>query len=104
MNETLNDFSIGNGTNVDVMENEALEHQTDGQHNDFERFVDSASQNQFVENLIDDKIRRAVDYVDMIVGNRMHNRILTAMDKVAIRRVEMAVRLINASSGHGPNS
>ena len=57
-----------------------------------------------MENNIDDKIRRTVDYADMTVGNRMHDAILTAMDKVVIPRVEMAVRLTNASSGHGPNS
>ena len=34
----------------------------------------------------------------------MHDAFLTAMDKVVIPRVEMAVRLITASSGHGPDS
>ena len=36
--------------------------------------------------------------------NRMHDAILTAMDNVVIPRVEMAVRSITGSSGHGTNS
>ena len=40
----------------------------------------------------------------MIVKNRMHDAILTAMDKVVMPRVEMAVRSITSSSGHGLNS
>ena len=34
----------------------------------------------------------------------MHDAILTAMDKVVIPRVAMAVRSITGSSGHGPCS
>ena len=48
LNEALNDVNNGNGSNVSIMENETLEQQTNGQHNDFERFVDSASQNQLI--------------------------------------------------------
>ena len=40
----------------------------------------------------------------MAVENRMHDAILTAMVKVAIPRVEMAMRSITNSSGHEPNS
>ena len=43
--ETLNDFVVGNGTNVSAMENDTLEQQTNGQHNGFEGLVGSASQN-----------------------------------------------------------
>ena len=39
----------------------------------------------------------------MTVENRMHDAILTTMDKVVIPRVEMAVRSITGSSGHGLN-
>ena len=39
----------------------------------------------------------------MTVENRMHDAILTPMDKVVIPRVEMAVRSITGLSGHGPN-
>ena len=45
LNATLNDFVIGNGTNVSAMENETLEQQTNGHNNYFERIVDSATQN-----------------------------------------------------------
>ena len=34
----------------------------------------------------------------------MHNAIMTAMDKMVIPRVEVAVRSITGSSGHGPSS
>ena len=40
----------------------------------------------------------------MAVENSMQDLILTAMDKMVIQRVEMAVRSITVSSGHGPNS
>ena len=45
VDETLNDFVVVNGTNVSAMENDALEQQTNGQHNGFEGLVGSASQN-----------------------------------------------------------
>ena len=44
--EILNEFIIGNGTNVSAMEKETLQQQTNGQHNDLEMSVDSASQHQ----------------------------------------------------------
>ena len=104
LNETLNDFITGNGTNVSAMENETLEQLTIGQHNDFERFVDSASQNQVIEIIIDDKVRKAVDNAVLTVGNRMHDGLSTGMDTVVIPRVDMAVKSITGSSGHGLNS
>ena len=104
MNEILNYFIIGNGTNVSVMDKEVLEQQTIGQKNEIERFVDSSSQNQVKENNIDDKIRWTVDNAVSTVGNCMHDAILTVMDKVVIPRVKMAVRSIAGSSGHGPNN
>ena len=102
--ETSNDFIVGNGTNVSAMENETLEQQTNGQDNDFERFVDSTSQNQVIESNIDNKIKRVVENTVTTVENRMLDAILAAMDKILIRRVEMAVRSITSPSGHGPNS
>ena len=36
LEETLNDFVIGNSVNVNVSESETLEKQTNGQSNDFE--------------------------------------------------------------------
>ena len=44
LNETLYDVIIGNGANVNLMKNETLEQQTNGQHNELERFIDQASQ------------------------------------------------------------
>ena len=103
LNETSNDVIIGNRANVSVVETETLEQQTDGQHYGFERLVDSASQNHAVENN-EDKIERAVDNLVFPVQNRMHDAILTAMDKVVLPGVEMAVRSFTGSSGHGPNN
>ena len=61
LNEALNDFVFGNGTKVTAMGNETLEPQTNGLYKDFERIVDSASQNQVIENNVGDKIGKAVD-------------------------------------------
>ena len=47
---------------------------------------------------------KAVDNAVVIAENCMHDAILTLMDKVVIPRVEMAVKAITGSSGHGPNS
>ena len=40
----------------------------------------------------------------MTVENRMHDAILTAIDKVVIPRVQMAVKSITGSTGLGTNS
>ena len=104
MNDTLKDFSTGNGTNVSSNKNETSEQQTNSQHNDFQRFVDTANQNQIIDNDIDDKIRKAVENAAWTVENRMNDAILTAMDKVLIPRFETAVKSITDSSTHGLNS
>ena len=104
MNETLYDVIIDNGANVSIMENETLGQQTNGQHDGLGRFANSASHNDVIENNIDDKIRRAVHNAVFTIENRMHGAILTAMDKVVLPRVEMAVTSITGSSGHRPNS
>ena len=107
LNETLNDFVIGNNTNVSAAGNESLEPQTNGRYSSFERIIEgenSACRNQVLENNNDDKIKRAVDNAVMTVENRMHDAILTAMNNGIIPRVEMAVRLITGSSGQGPSS
>ena len=101
LNQTLNDVSIGSGTSVSVMENEISQHQVKGQHIDFEKFIDSASQNQVIESNIDDIIRRALDNAVSTVKNCMHDAILTAM---VIPKVETVIRSISGSIGHGPNS
>ena len=92
LNETLIDFIIRNGTNVSAVENETLEEPTSDQHNDFETFVDFASQYQVIENNTEDKTGRAVDNAVLIVENRMQDGILTARDKVVDPRVEMAMK------------
>ena len=104
MNESLNDLIIGNGTNVSVMEIEALEQHPKCQHNDLESFVDSASRNQVIEKIVDDKIRRAVDDAVSTVENRMHDANLTTIDKVITTRVVIARNSTTGSSEHGPNS
>ena len=81
LNETFNDVNIGNVANVNIMENETSEQQTNGQHNGFERFIDSASQNQVIETNIDDKITIALDNAISIVEKYMHDAILAAMDQ-----------------------
>ena len=101
---TLTDFVIGNGTNVCMMGNDTLAHQTNGLHNVSEWIVGTASRNQVIGRSIDEKIRKAVDDDVMTDKNCMRDVILTAIDKVVIPRVEMAVRSITGSSRHGPNS
>ena len=86
------------------MENETLEQQTNGQHSGFERFIDSASQNQVIEVNFDNKIRRVRDNAISTVENRMQDAFSTAMDEVVIARVEMTVTSITGSSRHGTNS
>ena len=102
--ETLDDLVIGNGTNVSAMGNETLEPRTDDQHNNFERIVDSGSQNRYIGYSIDDKNRSAVDNAVMGVEYCMHDAILTAMENRVIPRVEMAVRSTTSSSGNGPSN
>ena len=104
MNETLYTFVFGNGINVSATEKETLEQQTYGQHNDFEKFVDSGSQNQLLEKTTDDKIKTAADNVVLTVENRMRDALLTAMDKKIIPRAERPVKSITGSSRHGPKS
>ena len=104
LDKTLNNFVIGNGITVSIFGNETLEPQANGRHENFERVVDSASQNQVIGSNTDEKIRDAVDNAVIAVENCMHDAILTALNNVVISRVEMAVRSITGSSGNGPNS
>ena len=100
----MSDFILGNNTNVSTIGNENLNQRNGNPNDNFENFVGGPSQKQVIESSIDDKIRRAVDNVVLSVENRMHDPILTAVDKVVITRVETAVRSIAVSIGHGPNS
>ena len=74
------------------MEIETLEQHTKDQHNNFEGFVDSVSENRIKEINLDDKNRRAVGNTDSTVEKGMHAAIFTAMDEVLIPKVEMAVK------------
>ena len=105
INGTLNDFVIPKNIDASVVENGTLEPQTTGRFNNSERNIggeDGAGQNQVNNSNIDDKIRKAVANAVMTVENRMHDAILTAMDKVVNLRVEIAMRSITGSTGHGP--
>ena len=104
LDETLNDIVIGNSVNVNVLESKKLEQQINGQSNDFERADNSVRQNQVIENKYDDQITRAVSSAVMTVENCMYDAILTAIDNVVIPRVDMAVKSITVSAGHGTNS
>ena len=104
MNDTFYDVIIGNGANVSVLENEASEQHTNGQHNDFEKFFDSASQNQVLESNRNYKKKKSSRQRCLDCRKRMQNTILTAMDKMVIPRVETNMRSITGSSAHGPNS
>ena len=64
----------------------------------------SACQNQIKGNNINDKIRKKVHNAVNNVKTCMCDAILTATDKVVTPPVELAVRSITGSSGHGTNS
>ena len=97
-------MKTGKGVIVNVSESENLEEQTNGQPNDFERTYISASQNQVIANNVDDQITRAVSSAVMVVKNRMHEAILTAIYIVVFPRVAMAEKSITDSTGHVTNS
>ena len=91
LNETLNDFVIGNNTNSIKTEDQTLEPQANNRSNIFGRTIvgeNSACQNQVIENSIDDNISNWVDSAVMTVENWMHDAILTTMDKLVILRVK----------------
>ena len=100
LDETLNDFVLGYGANANVLESGNLEQQTDSHHNDLETVDDSTRQNQVIEGNIDDQITRTVSSAVMTVENRIPDAIMTAIDKVVIPRVEMAVKSITGPTGH----
>ena len=87
LNETFNDFVIGNNTNASAMGNETLEPQANGRYNNFDKIVageNSAWQNKVIEN-----IRKAVNSAVMTVENRMHDAVFTAVNNIVIPRVEV---------------
>ena len=103
LDETLNDFVIGISVYVNALESEKLEQQPNGQPNDLERNDSFARQNQVTENDIDIKITRAVTRAVITVKKCMHDAILTAINKVVLPGLEMAVKSITGLTGHGMN-
>ena len=89
---------------MNVSKSKNLEQQTIGQPNDLEGVDSSARQIQVIESNIDDEITRAFSSAVMTGENRMHEAILTAIENVVFLRVEMAVKSITGSSGHGTKS
>ena len=65
-----------------MSKNQSIEEQASGSHRVFQRIVDTASQNQVIENKTDDKIRDAVDSAVIAVDNLMHDAILTALNDI----------------------
>ena len=74
-----------------MSENQNIKKQASCRHRDFQRILDTASQNQFIGNNTDDKIRDAVDSAAIAVENLMHDAVLTALNDIVFPRVEMAV-------------
>ena len=104
LNDILNDFVIGSDANVFVVGKDALEHQADRYYNNPERSFDgeiSACQNQIIGKNLDNKIGKRVRNAVRTVKNRMHGSFSTA---TVTSRVELAVRSITGSSGHGTSS
>ena len=64
----------------------------------------SSSHNQVIEKNFADSIGKEVDSVLAATESRVHGTIFTAMNSVVMSRVEMAMRSISGSSGHGPSS
>ena len=56
LNETLDDFVVGNDNNMGATENEKLEQQTNSPNDELEMFVGCSSQKQVKEKKIDDKL------------------------------------------------
>ena len=104
LDETLTDFVIRTSVNVNVCESENLEQQTNDQPNGCERVDNSACQNQVIANIIDDQFTGAVSSAVMTVENCMQDAILTAIHNLVFSRVEMALKSVTGSTGHGTNS
>ena len=60
LDETSNDYIIGNSVNVNLLESENLEQLTNGQSNDFKRADKSVRQNQGTDKKIDNQFTTAV--------------------------------------------
>ena len=76
-----------------VTDNNILAQPTNGQHNDLERLVESAIQNQVMKIHAQDKekLRKAVDDANLIVENCMHGNSLTTTDELATLGVQMVI-------------
>ena len=104
LDEILNEFVIGNGTTMKTMRIEGLQLQANVHHEVFGGIVDSASQNQVIGSNTDNRIRNEFGSAVIGVKNCTHGAILTAIKKVLIPRVEMAVGSTTGASRNGRNS
>ena len=104
LDETLIDFVIGNSVNVNFSEKEYLERQTNGHSNVFEWIDNIVRQNHVIGNEIDNQIARMVNSAVKTVENCMHDEILTTIGNLVFPRVEMTVKSITGSAGHGTRS
>ena len=87
------------------MEYETLRQQTNGPHNDDKMFDFSSSQNQVIENIIDDNLRRSVENAVLTVENCMHDTMLIGMKKNSNSKSwDGRERSITGLTGHGHNS
>ena len=97
-------FVIVNVVTVNTLGNETLGLQANDRQENFEKVVNSASQNHVIGSNADDRVGDAADSAVTVVEKCMHDAILTAMTYMLTPRVEMAARLIRGSSKNGPNS
>ena len=74
LDETLNDYVIGNGITVSTLVSETLEPQAKGRLEKFENFVDSASQNKVIGSNTDERIIDAFDTAVIAVENACMTR------------------------------
>ena len=105
--QIFKDFVTGSNINVGIREKKTLESQTGSFFVSLKKIVDceiSACENQVAGKNFDDKFQKVVDNSVKTFESRMHDAILTAMDKVVNPRVDMAVKLIAGSSEHEPIS
>ena len=100
----LNDIIFGNSGIVIVSESQNLEQQTNGQSNDFERVDSNARHNQVRDDKFDNQTTTAVSGAVMTVENHTHDAVLKATKNVVVAKVEMVVKLITGSAGHGTSS
>ena len=94
VNETSNQFVIGNHSNSNAIGTETLGLQTNRLSKKFGRTTigeNSATRNQVVGEKIDNRMREVVVKAVIVVKNPLHDAIFTAMDTVGLPGFEMTV-------------